>query len=34
MLRNSFRPRLLVMVSFGVVMLGSVAGLVAKMFLP
>jgi hypothetical protein len=34
MLRNSFRPRLLVMVSFGVVMLGGVAGLVAKMFLP
>jgi uncharacterized membrane protein YraQ (UPF0718 family) len=33
MLRNSFRPRLLVMVSFGVVLVGSVAGLAAKIFL-
>jgi uncharacterized membrane protein YraQ (UPF0718 family) len=34
MLRNSFPPRLLVMVSLGVVLVGSAAGLAAKMLLP
>lgn len=34
MLRKSFPPRLLVMVSFGVVLLASVAGLAANLFLP
>jgi uncharacterized membrane protein YraQ (UPF0718 family) len=33
MLRNSFRPRLLVMVACGVVLLGSLAGAAAKVFL-
>jgi uncharacterized protein len=33
MLRNSFRPRLLVMVACGVVLLGSLAGIAAKVFL-
>jgi uncharacterized protein len=32
-LRNSFQPRVLVMVSLGVVLVGSVAGLAATMFL-
>jgi uncharacterized membrane protein YraQ (UPF0718 family) len=34
MLRKSFPPRLLAMVSCGVVLLGSVAGLAAGLFLP
>jgi uncharacterized membrane protein YraQ (UPF0718 family) len=33
MVRNSFRPRLLVMVSCGVVILGSLAGIAAKIVL-
>jgi uncharacterized membrane protein YraQ (UPF0718 family) len=33
MLRNSFRPRLLVMVACGVVLLGSLAGIAANVFL-
>jgi uncharacterized membrane protein YraQ (UPF0718 family) len=34
MLRNSFPPRLLLMVAFGVVLVGSAAGIAANMLLP